>query len=124
VPLALVLGGALWFAQALPRVRRSRAASGVVVDVAETAMPQGRPIWRLTVEYQDDAGVPRRGVWSGESTMDLTIYRVGMPVPVRYDPRRPEWVYLPGGGRPHPLLVPGGLVLVGLVGFFGFQQLG
>lgn len=114
-PLLLVAAGAVSLARVAPRLHRARDGDGVVVEVGGQGVGAGPRLWRLTVEYADESGQVHRGVWRGDSRLDRTLYSPGMPVPVRYDPRRPGWVHLPGGSRPHPLLVPVGLLVVGLV---------
>ncbi len=113
VPAVMLVVGVLWLLRTVPRVRRALHGEGVVVDVGRQSMYEGRRLWRLTVEYRDVEGRVQQGVWAGDSTVDQTLYQPGMRVPVRYDPEQPGWVHLPGSGRPHPYLVPGGLVVVG-----------
>ncbi|WP_445262878.1 hypothetical protein [Pseudokineococcus sp. 1T1Z-3] len=93
-------------------------ADGVVVHVARTHLGKAGRAWELTVAFTERSGSSRESVWAGESGLDRTIYQPGMRLPVRYDPEEPAWIYLPGGGRPHPLVLPaafffgGGFVVV------------
>lgn len=114
-PVLLLLAGAVSLLRVLPRLRRARDSEGVVVEVGRQGAGAGPRLWCLTVEYADETGRVQRGVWRGDSRLDRSLYAPGMRLPVRYDPRRPGWVHVPGGSRPHPLLVPLGLLLVGLV---------
>ncbi len=114
-PALLLAAGLVSLVRVVPPLRRARDAEGVVVDVGRPGEGAGPRLWRLTVEYRDEGGQVRRGVWRGDSRLDRSLYTVGMRVPVRYDPRRPGWLHVPGGSRPHPLLVPLGLLVVGLV---------
>lgn len=119
VPVLVLLGLVGWGLRSLyvlvPRLRRALPADGVVVQVGEQAMPEPGPAWRLTVEFVRADGGLQRAVWVGNSSVDLTRYRPGMRVPVRYDPLEPRWVHLPGSGRPHPLIIPTALVLLPLL---------
>lgn len=114
-PGLLLAAGVVSLVRVVPPLHRARDAEGVVVDVGRQGAGAGPRLWRLTVEYPDDAGRVQRGVWRGDSRLDRSLYTPGMRVPVRYDPRRPGWVHVPGGARPHPLLVPLGLLVVGLL---------
>lgn len=114
-PALLLAAGVVSLVRVVPPLRRARDADGVVLDVGQQGEGAGPRLWRLTVEYPDQDGTVRRGVWRGDSRLDRSLYAPGMPVPVRYDPRRPGWVHVPGGSRPHPLLVPLGLLVVGLL---------
>lgn len=114
-PLAVLVTGLVSLARVVPRLRRARDGEGVVVEVGDQGVDGGQRMWRLTIDYTDADGEPRRGVWHGDSRLDRSLYAPGMAVPVRYDPRRPGWVHVPGGSRPHPLVVPVGLLVVGVV---------
>lgn len=114
-PVVVLLAGAVSLVRVVPPLHRARDGEGVVVEVGDQGAGAGPRLWRLTVEYRDSDGTLQRGVWRGDSRLDRSLYTVGMRVPLRYDPRRPEWVHVPGGARPHPLLVPVGLLVVGLL---------
>jgi len=114
-PVLVLLAGLVSLARVAPRLRRARDGEGVVVEVGAQGVGGGPRMWRLTVDYRGVGGDLHRGVWRGDSRLDRTLYSPGMRVPIRYDPRRPGWVHVPGGSRPHPLLVPVGLLVVGLV---------
>ncbi|MFC3689752.1 DUF3592 domain-containing protein [Aquipuribacter hungaricus] len=101
-------------------MRRALRADGVVVSAREGTNGGESTPWELTVAYRDATGQERQAGWRGDSGLDRTRYAPGTPVPVRYDPRDPSWVWLPGGGRVHPVLLPAALTVVGagiVVGF-------
>ncbi|MFC3689750.1 DUF3592 domain-containing protein [Aquipuribacter hungaricus] len=114
-PLAVLVTGLVSLVRVVPRLRRAEDAEGVVVEVGDQGADGGQRMWRLTIDYRDAQGELHRGVWHGDSRLDRSLYSPGMPVPVRYDPRRPGWVHVPGGSRPHPLVVPVGLLVLGLL---------
>lgn len=110
----LGLVGLVLLLRVVPRLRRARTSTGTLVHV--TTVPSGhdmRRMWRLTVEYVDHDGVVRQGVWTGYSSLDWTVYRPGMRVPVRYDPVSGTVVDLPGGYRPPAPLIPAFLAVFG-----------
>ncbi|WP_380164509.1 DUF3592 domain-containing protein [Jannaschia sp. R86511] len=120
VGVLLGLVGLVWLVRVVPRLARARTTPGVVVAVGRETGLEGPPMWRLDVEFTDGAGALRRGLWIGQSSFDLTTYRPGTPVPVRYDPRDGGVVDLPGGGRPHAVLVPSLLLAFGPLFAVGF----
>lgn len=120
--LGVLLGlvGLVWLVRVVPRLGRARTTTGTVVAVGREPGFEGRLMWRLEVEFVDAAGALRPGVWIGQSSLDRTDYRPGMQVPVRYDPRTGRVVDLPGGGRPHAVLVPAVLLVLGPLFAVGF----
>lgn len=117
------LWGVAALVQAYPRWRRSVPADGVVVEVGSHTLASPGSAWRLTVAYRDAERREQRAVWVGASNVDLTRYRPGLAVPVRYDPQEPRWIWLPGGGRPHPLVLPVAFTLIGPVVVAGWLLL-
>lgn len=115
VGIGLLLGlyGLVVLVRVVPRARRARTTTGLVVAVGREYGLEGPPMWRLTVSFTDDHGQAHEGVWTGQSSLDLTDYRPGMRLPVRYDPVSGAVVDLPGGRRPPALLVPTFLLLFG-----------
>lgn len=115
IGVLLAMVGLVWLVRVVPRLRRARTTSGVIVEVGRERGFEGRSMWRLHVEFADAAGAVRRGLWIGQSSLDLTSYRPGMLVPVRYDPQDGRVIDLPGGLRPHAVLVPSLLLGFGLM---------
>lgn len=113
--LLLSLVGLVVLLRVVPRVRRARTTTGTVVAVGRERGPESRAMWRLTMAFTDEQGRGREGVWTGQSSLDLTDYRPGMQLPVRYDPVSGAVVDLPGGRRPPALLVPSAVLVFGLL---------
>lgn len=127
VPLAVgllfLLGGAADLLRTLPRLRRARPADGVVLAARDSTTAGESTAWELTIGYDDDTGTPRQAAWRGDSGFDRTRYVPGMPVRLRYDPVDPGWVWLPGGGRVHPVLLPALFSVLGAAIVVGFLLL-
>ena len=122
VGLLFLLVGAVGLLRTVPRLRRSLPADGVVLTAQERGDGESSGWW-LTVGYQDVGGRPQQARWHGDSSTDRTRYAPGSPVPVRYDPVDPRRVWLPGGGRVHPVLVPAVLTVLGSLLVIGFGLL-
>lgn len=122
IGVLLSLVGLAVLLRVVPRVRRARTTTGTVVAVGREIGMESRAMWRLTMAFTDAQGVAREGVWTGQSSLDLTEYRPGMQLPLRYDPVSGAVVDLPGGRRPPALLVPSFLLVFGLLfaAFFWF----
>lgn len=115
VPLVLLCVGVVGLVRRVPRVRRALPAEGVLVRAVDAGGQQPYASWRLTVEFVDAGGVRRTATGDTASSSDRSTYRPGVTVPVRYDPQDPSWVWFPGGGRQHPVVVPALLVAIGTV---------
>ena len=114
VGLLFLLVGTVGLLRTVSRLRRSLPADGVVLTARESGDGESSGWW-LTVGYQDAGGGPQQARWHGDSSTDRTRYAPGTPVPVRYDPVDPGRVWLLGGGRVHPVLVPGVLTVLGFL---------
>lgn len=115
VGAAFLVFGVTSLVRTVPRLRRARPAQGVVLEARESGTMGESSGWSLLIAFRDVDGHEHQARWEGNSSLDQTRYVPGTAVPVRYDPRDPGWVWLPGGGRVHPLLLPVFFAVMGAV---------